>query len=78
MSRDDIAAVVAALDDLVWVVQEADPPDKADVYAQLKLALTYQPEEKLVQASIKPGLNMRKGFAGLVQVYVRGFGPRTA
>ncbi|MGH3280174.1 MAG: hypothetical protein ACRDNW_13690, partial [Trebonia sp.] len=23
---------------------------------------TYQPEERLVEASIKPGLNMRKGF----------------
>jgi hypothetical protein len=28
----------------------------------LRLTLTYQPGEKLVQATIKPGLNMCKGF----------------
>jgi transposase len=33
-----------------------------DIYAKLRLTLTYQPEEKLVQATIKPGLNMCKGF----------------
>jgi site-specific DNA recombinase len=70
MSRDDIAAIVAALGELATVVREADPADKADIYAKLKLTLTYQPEERLVKASIKPGLNVRKGFvseAGLGQ-----------
>jgi len=62
MSRDEIEAVVAALGDLARVVQAADPEDKAEIYAKLRLTLTYEPEEKLVQATIKPGLNMRKGF----------------
>lgn len=61
MSRDDIAAIVAAFADLAQVVREADPADKADLYAQLKLTLTYQPDQRLVEATVKPGLNMRKG-----------------
>jgi hypothetical protein len=40
----------------------AFPLALAASYAKLRLTLTYQPEEKLVQATIKPGLNMRKGF----------------
>jgi len=62
MSRDEIEGVVTALGDLARVVRAADPEDKADIYAQLRLTLTYQPEEKLVQATIKPGLNMCNGF----------------
>ena len=44
------------------IVRNADPLDKADIYAKLRLTLTYQPEEKLVQAIVKLGLNMPKGF----------------
>jgi hypothetical protein len=62
MSRDEIETIVTVLGELALVVQEADAADKADIYAKLRLTLTYQPEEKLVQATIKPGLNMRKGF----------------
>jgi site-specific DNA recombinase len=62
MSRDDIAAIVAVLGELAAVVREADPADKADIYAKLKLTLTYQPEERLVEATIKPGLSVLKGF----------------
>ena len=70
MNRDEIESVVTAFGELAQMVQEADPADKADMYAQLKLTLVYQPEEKLVQATVKPGLNMRKGLvseAGLDQ-----------
>ena len=62
VSRDDIAAIVAALSDPPQVLRDADPADKADIYAQLGLTLIYQPEERLVQATIKPGLNMHNGF----------------
>jgi site-specific DNA recombinase len=61
MSREEIEAVVTALGDLARVVQAADPQDKADIYAKLRLTLTYQPEEKAVQAIVKLGLNMPKG-----------------
>jgi site-specific DNA recombinase len=62
MSRDEIEAIVTAFAELARVVQQADPEDKADIYAKLRLTLIYEPEEKLVQATIQPGLNMRKGF----------------
>jgi hypothetical protein len=62
MSRDEIEAVVTALGDLARVVQHADPADRADIYAKLRLTLTYDPGEKLVAATIQPGLNVHKGF----------------
>ena len=62
MSRDEIETVVTAFGNLARIVQQADPQDKADIYAKLRLTLTYQPEEKEVQATVKPALNMRKGF----------------
>jgi site-specific DNA recombinase len=62
MAPDDIAAIVTALGDLARVVHDADAADKAEIYAQLGLTLTYQPGRRLVEATIQPGLNMRKGF----------------
>jgi hypothetical protein len=62
LSRDDLEAIVAAFADIARVVREADPADKAELYAQLKLTLTYQPGRRLVEATVKPGLDMRKGF----------------
>jgi DNA invertase Pin-like site-specific DNA recombinase len=62
MAPDDIAAIVAELGDLVGVIRDADPADKAEMYAQLGLALTYQPGRRLVEATIKPSLSMRKGL----------------
>jgi site-specific DNA recombinase len=62
MGPDDIAAIVADQGDLARVVHDAQPADKADTYAQLGLTLTYRPERRLVEAIIKPRLNMRKGF----------------
>jgi hypothetical protein len=41
MSRDEIQTVVTTLGELATVVQAADPEDKADIYAQLRLTLTY-------------------------------------
>ena len=61
MSTDDIAAIVTALGDLVTVVRQAEPADKAEIYGQLGLTLTCQLERRLVEATIKPGLNMREG-----------------
>jgi hypothetical protein len=80
MSQDDIAAVVTAFGDLAQIVQGADLADKADIYAKLKLTLIYQPTERLVQATIKPGLNMPKGFVsegGLHQI-AHGFSKRSS
>jgi len=43
MSQEEIVAVVTAFGDLARIVQAADPADKADIYAKLKLTLIYQP-----------------------------------
>jgi hypothetical protein len=69
MNRDDIAAIVAALGDLARVVRGADAADKAKIYAQLGLTLTYQPEGRLVEATVKPGLNMCKGFVSEARLH---------
>jgi hypothetical protein len=51
-----------ALGDLVHVIRDADPADKADLYAQLGLTLTYRPQKRLVEAMVTPGHHMCKGF----------------
>jgi site-specific DNA recombinase len=50
VGQEEIAAVVTAFGDLARIVQNADPQDKADMYAQVKLTPTYQPGERPVQA----------------------------
>ena len=78
MSPDDIAAIVAALGDLARVIADADPADKAELYAQLKLALTYQPSQRVVEATVEIGANMPKGFVseGGLEPPCRGSFPR--
>lgn len=62
MTRDDIAPIMAALGDLVRIIRDADPADKADLYAQLGLTMTYRPQKRLVVATVTPSLHMCKGF----------------
>jgi site-specific DNA recombinase len=62
MTRDEIAAIIAALGDLVQVIRDADPADKAELYARLGLTMTYRPQKRLVEATVMPSLHMCKGF----------------
>jgi site-specific DNA recombinase len=39
---------------LMTVLSEADPADKADVYGQLGLTLTYDPAARRVKAEARP------------------------
>ncbi len=55
MSRDEIANLVHALGDIVAVLAEADPADKAEVYRQLGLRLTYHPDTQKVYAQADLG-----------------------
>jgi site-specific DNA recombinase len=50
MSRDEIASVVTALSDLLTVLRQADLADKAEIYTQLCLRLTYYPADRAVRA----------------------------
>ncbi|MFD0884120.1 recombinase family protein, partial [Streptosporangium algeriense] len=62
MTREEINTVMNALGDLVQVMQEADPVDKAEIYAQIGLRLTYRPQKRLVEAQIVPSPHVCKRF----------------
>jgi site-specific DNA recombinase len=53
MSREEIESAVSALSDLLTVLGNADPADRAEVYAQLGLRLIYQPGERIVRSEIR-------------------------
>lgn len=46
--------MIKALGDLMTVLSEADPADKAEVYGQLGLTLTYDPAARRVKAEARP------------------------
>ncbi|MDI5979833.1 recombinase family protein [Amycolatopsis magusensis] len=50
MSSEEIQGLVEALGSIRQVLTEADPTDKAEVYRQLGLRLTYQPGKRTVRA----------------------------
>ena len=52
MSRDEMASIVSALADVLTVLRDADPADKAEIYTQLGLRLTYQPSDRLVRTEV--------------------------
>jgi hypothetical protein len=54
MTEADIAAIVDRLADVAHVLADADPDDKAEIFRQLGLRLTYKPGERLVRATIEP------------------------
>ncbi|MET8121102.1 hypothetical protein [Micromonospora sp. NPDC005291] len=64
--RSQIADLVQALGDIATVLRDADPADKAEVYRQLGLRLTYQTETQTVRAAVD--LSAHRG----VMVRVRG------
>ena len=59
--REEITSLVTALGDLIQVLRDADPADKAEVYSQLGLTLTYHPEDKRVIAEARPETIMYVG-----------------
>jgi site-specific DNA recombinase len=58
MTGEEIETMVNALGGLVQVLFEAESNDKAEIYAQLGLRLTYRPQEQLVEAQLQPNLHM--------------------
>jgi len=54
MSEAEIKAIVDKLADIARVLHEADPADKAEIFRQLCLKLTYHPGQRLIQATIEP------------------------
>ena len=54
MTADEIAALVEQLGDIMAVLSRADPADKAEVYRQLGLKLTWYHETQTAHAEIDP------------------------
>jgi site-specific DNA recombinase len=52
--------MLADLGDLARVVVQAEAVDKAKLYRELGLRLTYRPQKQLVEATVIPGLDMCK------------------
>ncbi|MEH1017208.1 hypothetical protein V6U90_29450 [Micromonospora sp. CPCC 206060] len=52
MSRTEITNLVHSLGDIITVLRDANPADKAEVYRQLGLHLVYQPETQTVRAEV--------------------------
>jgi hypothetical protein len=53
MSRDEIASIVSTFCDVLTVLRDADPADKAEIYTQLGLRLTYQPSGRIVRTEVR-------------------------
>jgi site-specific DNA recombinase len=66
MNREEISSVVSALSDLLAVLRAADPADKADIYSQLGLRLTYQPgDDPAVRAEVRIASAQHWQFEGV-------------
>jgi hypothetical protein len=54
LTPGDVRDLIESLGDLRPVLADADPQYKADVYADLGIALTYRPAERLVNVEAAP------------------------
>jgi site-specific DNA recombinase len=66
LTETDIQRLIAALGDILDVLRDADPADKARVYTGLRLRLTYQPAKQIVRAEANLDPNDR-GAMGCVR-----------
>jgi site-specific DNA recombinase len=53
MTEQEIRSIVDKFADIVRVLIDADPDDKAEIFRQLGLRLTYHPGRLLAQAQIE-------------------------
>ena len=54
MTADEINTLVEAMAGIAAILRRADPSDKAEVYRQLGIKLTYKPGLRLIQAEASP------------------------
>lgn len=55
MSEAQIKAIVGKLADIARVLADADQDDKAEIFRQLRLKLTYHPGRQIVEAENRIG-----------------------
>ena len=61
LSADEVKALVTALKDIVSVLAEADPADKAELYDQLGVRLRYDPSGSVSVESEPRGVTVGVG-----------------
>ena len=61
MTKEQIAATVTTIRDLMRALRTAATEDKAEIYAGLNLQLTYQPKERIVSTQAGVGRTCTKG-----------------
>ncbi len=61
LTKAEIKALVVALRDIVGVLGDADPPDKAELYAELGVRLAYHPDGRVAVEALPRGLDVRVG-----------------
>jgi site-specific DNA recombinase len=62
MTPDEINAIITALGNILDVLRDADPADKAKIYSGIGLKLTYQPDQHNVIAGATPSAIMYEGL----------------
>ena len=66
MTEAEIRAIVDKLADISGVLRDAEPDDKAEIFRQLGLKLTYHPGRRLVEAKVQP---VQYGFLTVSEAY---------
>jgi hypothetical protein len=61
MTTEEINNLVATIGNILAVLRDADPADKAQIYTNLGLRLTYQPGQNKVIAEAAPPAIMYEG-----------------
>ena len=61
LAREQVKALVDALTDIVEVLAQAEPQDKAELYAQLGISLAYHPDGTVTVESRPRGVTVRVG-----------------
>ncbi len=61
LTREQVKALVNALQDIVEVLAEAEPQDKTELYDQLGISLAYDPDGTVTVESRPRGLTVRVG-----------------
>ena len=59
MTGDQLDAIAKALNDLLGVLRNADPHDRAELYSRLGLRMTYQPGPETVIAEVVTPADLR-------------------
>jgi site-specific DNA recombinase len=63
MTKEQVKALVAALRDIVDVLADAEPADKAELYDELGVTLEYNPDGTVAVKAQPRGVNVRVGGA---------------